>query len=568
MRYDLKEKPSDQPTREAQQPPEMVHSPEKNRLEEHGPDQAGPEEADQIIAEVLVRKLVKERPRVKSQRPGRGLPTDLLLGARAQMTNEDLLNAYEELAMNLSSLGEERDNAKAFRWRIRFTASCMWHVLRRRRRHIRKDSWNRQADGAYMINLTANILCDGSLTDGTKFYAGLAAQNTTLSRMYDKSLDRRERFSKNLAELLKDKLLSPLDDEIVCHPALVISEMWGEPYKQLCHELGLDNLKLFPESLRKNMYDEGGKRQPTAESLPSFDENLGQLPLPEQSIADTREQGFNPKSRAMISKEKEQVAQIYAPIPPVQRDNPLNELADVAENQTRLLGNGNITTDTTLESCVDSNDSMDELINWSQPEFPVISPELQLRISGAHLCNVKGHQMRQLQFQERQHNSSLTAYQIIDVPDKVKAIRDMAVKELSPRIRASAEGPLKWRSKLIYLPRGGLRTQKRTFKSLVIPIRMCKQQVPSFRLDWGDERGAATPEGAWPLAIIEGPVTCRSVDGPLLLIAIRYFERKHWDWLNGIGIEEQSCSPVEDDTKADQDGEGPAICVQGCECSQ
>lgn len=55
------------------------------------------------------------------------------------------------------------------------------------------------------------------------------AQNTTLSRMYDKSLDRRERFSKSLAKLLKDKVPSPLDDEIVCHPALVISEMWGEP---------------------------------------------------------------------------------------------------------------------------------------------------------------------------------------------------------------------------------------------------------------------------------------------------------------------------------------------------
>lgn len=155
------------------------HSLEMNSLEEHGPDQAGPEPADQIVAEVLVRKLVKERPRVKAQRPGRGLPTDLLLGARAQMTNEDLLSAYEELAMNLSSLGEERDNAKAFRWRIRFTASCMWYVLRRRRRHIRKDSWNRQADGAYMINLTANILCDGSLSDGMKFYAGLAGTCST-----------------------------------------------------------------------------------------------------------------------------------------------------------------------------------------------------------------------------------------------------------------------------------------------------------------------------------------------------------------------------------------------------
>ena len=55
------------------------------------------------------------------------------------------------------------------------------------------------------------------------------AQNTTLSKMYDKSSKRRERFSKNLAELLKDQLPSPLDDEIVCHPALVISEMWGEP---------------------------------------------------------------------------------------------------------------------------------------------------------------------------------------------------------------------------------------------------------------------------------------------------------------------------------------------------
>ena len=55
------------------------------------------------------------------------------------------------------------------------------------------------------------------------------AKNTTLSRMYDKSLHRRERFSESLAELLKGKLPSPLDDEIVCHPALVISEMWGEP---------------------------------------------------------------------------------------------------------------------------------------------------------------------------------------------------------------------------------------------------------------------------------------------------------------------------------------------------
>jgi len=155
------------------------HSPEKNSLEEHSPEQAGPEQHDQVIAEVLVRKLVKERPRVRAQRPGRGLPTNLFLSARAQMNNEDLLIAYEELAKNLSSLGEERDNAKAFRWRIRFTASCMWFVLRGRRRHVREDSWNRQADGAYMINLTANILCDGSLSDGTKFYAGLAGTCST-----------------------------------------------------------------------------------------------------------------------------------------------------------------------------------------------------------------------------------------------------------------------------------------------------------------------------------------------------------------------------------------------------
>ena len=192
------------------------------------------------------------------------------------------------------------------------------------------------------------------------------------------------------------------------------------------------------------MYDEGGsfrfgipfkdvrshasgKGQPTTGSLPSFDENLGQLPLSELSIADIREQGLNPKSRATVSKGREHIAQIYAPILPVQPDNPLNELADVAENQTRLLGNGNITTNSTLESCVDSNDSMDELINWSQPEFPVISPELQLRISGTHLCNVHGRQMRQLQFQ---HDISLTAYQIIDVPEEVRAIRKLAVEEL------------------------------------------------------------------------------------------------------------------------------------------
>lgn len=169
------------------------------------------------------------------------------------------------------------------------------------------------------------------------------------------------------------------------------------------------------------------KGPPTAESLPSFDENLGQLPLSEQSMADTREQRFNPEISVMMSKGKEQVAQIYSPVSPVQPNNPLYELADIAENQIRLLGKGSITTTTTLESCVDSNNSMDELINWSQPEFPVTSHELQLRITDTHLCNVQGHQMRQLQFQ---HGISLTAYQIINVPDKLRAIRKLAVEEL------------------------------------------------------------------------------------------------------------------------------------------
>lgn len=99
---------------------------------------------------------------------------------------------------------------------------------------------------------------------------------------------------------------------------------------------------------------------------------------------------------------------------------------------------------------------------------------------------------------------------------------------------------------------------------------MCKKQAPLFQLDWGDERGAGGSEGTWPLAIIEGPVTCRTVDGPLLLLVVRYFEEKHWDWLDGIGTEkkEESGSRIADETKTGQDGEGPATCVQGCEWSK
>lgn len=84
---------------------------------------------------------------------------------------------------------------------------------------------------------------------------------------------------------------------------------------------------------------------------------------------------------------------------------------------------------------------------------------------------------------------------------------------------------MKWTWRLIHLVRGGLYAQKMAYKTVIIPFETCRSgPAPQIQFDWGDNKIVAECRKLSTLAIVEGPVTFRTVGRPLVLLVLQFYK--------------------------------------------
>ncbi|KAK8073366.1 hypothetical protein PG994_004265 [Apiospora phragmitis] len=438
--------------------------------------------------------------------------------------------------------------------------------------------------------MTVNELCKECLC-GTKLYAAFAKLNHILAEMNDKGLERRSALSKRLATILSEReLLDPPSNELICHPALVINEMWGESYNALCRELGLSNLAIFkaPSDSERSWLVSGSTYSipfgsvcplhprgnpvapgrdsdgwPAPDNVPTESDYMSQVPEPGGlvSVVESSQSGY-----VLADGRTDQPNNSASLIPTTSLDSRYTSLhlfADIAarypeytnaptadthaqtpviDSTTRLSGATSTSpqcseAQTLAESIQadqseggDENDGLDDLVQWSQPEFPAVSAELQILVSNTYISNPQNRRRKQLHLQGK--DPPPTAYKLLEIPPRVKTIRNLAVREMAPKLLETVQGQLRWTWRLIHLVHGGLYAQMKTYKTIVLSFKTCKYApTPQIQFDWGNEKEVAECRDLSTLAIVEGPVTFRTVGHPLILLVLQFYKEEAWPWL-------------------------------------
>ncbi|KAK8038403.1 hypothetical protein PG994_015170 [Apiospora phragmitis] len=489
--------------------------------------------SDKEIADNLAEKLIKatkqQTPQTLAsiqdagylpQKPDTETEGEARLDLYMKMANE-IWSLEKQLQKDLKGVVKN----KALKWRFCFIASCMWYILRKRRKLLRDDKQDRLADGSHTINMAVNELCK-ECPCGTKLYAGFASTAHSREKLagvrinifYPIRIRVSVTFPENPDALGRDSDgrvspdAGPAESESRS-PTTPRSESEGGP---LSNAESLDSYSVLADS-RADPINSADLIPPTLHSPYTSLHAFADIAASQQIQGND---GFTTCSHSLASN-----TQILAIDSAIISNAATSASLHYPEAQNPA---GPIRSDQDDEDEVTYE--VDDLINWSQPEFPDVSTTLQALISGAYLSNPQIRRKRQLFL----HGEGLppTAYQILFVPKRLRLIRTLAVREMAPKLLNSVQGQLKWRSMLVYIPRGGLCAQLKTYKSIIIPVKTCKS-TPALQIqfDWGDERGPARCVELSTLAIIEGAVTFRTVDRPLLVYVVRFFEKDTWPWL-------------------------------------
>ncbi|KAI1738645.1 hypothetical protein F4680DRAFT_424532 [Xylaria scruposa] len=189
-------------------------------------------------------------------------------------------------------------------------------------------------------------------------------------------------------------------------------------------------------------------------------------------------------------------------------------------------------------------DGPKELMRWDEPLFPIISQDLKDKIMSVALGDTCKRKRYYPEEEEVLKTRSKPRVHIITRWCKtLQALSAEIEGEMCPTVQQSFKEPLRCRSTLMLIERGGIRRDTRACVNWIVPIRLKKprsiQYEPKVEFDTGP--GTASELKDWlssPLVTIGGDIRIRMVDKPLAFIWIRWYQRQHWAWLDNEPLEE------------------------------
>ncbi|TRX93560.1 hypothetical protein FHL15_005532 [Xylaria flabelliformis] len=184
-------------------------------------------------------------------------------------------------------------------------------------------------------------------------------------------------------------------------------------------------------------------------------------------------------------------------------------------------------------------DGPKELMRWDEPLFPTISQELKDKIMGVALGDTCKKKRYCPEDEEVVKTKPQPRVQMITRWCK-------ALKALSAEIEGEMQSfkePLRCRSTLMLIERGGIRRDTRACVNWIVPIRLKKPRSVKYepKVEFDTGPGTASELKDWlslPLVTIGGDIRIRMVDEPLAFIWIRWYQRQHWSWLDNEPLEE------------------------------
>ncbi|KAI0450056.1 hypothetical protein F5B21DRAFT_492404 [Xylaria acuta] len=189
-------------------------------------------------------------------------------------------------------------------------------------------------------------------------------------------------------------------------------------------------------------------------------------------------------------------------------------------------------------------DGPKDLMRWDEPVFPTISQKLKDKIMGAALgdtCKRKRYYPEEEEVPRTKPRPRV--HMITRWGKALKALSAEIEGEMCPTVEQSFKEPLRCRSSLMLIERGGIRRDTRACVNWIIPIRLKKprgvEYEPKAQFDTGP--GTESELKDWlssPLVTIGGDTRIRIVDKPIAFIWIRWYQRQHWPWLENESLEE------------------------------
>ncbi|KAI0855763.1 hypothetical protein F4860DRAFT_529944 [Xylaria cubensis] len=189
-------------------------------------------------------------------------------------------------------------------------------------------------------------------------------------------------------------------------------------------------------------------------------------------------------------------------------------------------------------------DGPKELMRWDEPLFPTISQELKDRIMGVALGDTCKKKRYYPEVEEVVKTKPQPRVHMITRWCKaLKALSAQIEGEMCPTVQQSFKEPLRCRSTLMLIERGGIRRDTRACANWIVPIRLKKPRSVKYepKVEFDTGPGTASELKDWlllPLVTIGGDIRIRMVDEPLAFIWIRWYQRQHWSWLDNEPLEE------------------------------
>ncbi|KAI3326638.1 hypothetical protein HD806DRAFT_532274 [Xylariaceae sp. AK1471] len=168
----------------------------------------------------------------------------------------------------------------------------------------------------------------------------------------------------------------------------------------------------------------------------------------------------------------------------------------------------------------------DGLVDWVQPGFPSISAALKQLIMDTSQLNINKFTS------DMKLGARSEAWRLDPWPPLFDGLLDRAIKEIGPEIKRLVAEDLRFNSMQVILRSGALKAEKRAIISFIVPTMIAKStHIPRVQFHKGED-GPVSIHKNWPVvSILEKDICIRVLDQEITFIWVRFFTKKHWDWL-------------------------------------